>query len=168
MTSKYLVVTAVLCAVVLAGLTHINNAIAGDTDYSMFYKGNPSQKAWGINRTLGAREHEDDHFKKGDVFVLKDSGDGVLFIPGKNMKARGWNPRAIRLKKFGTEAVPILCLENMMLRHGTEGANESHLFVIGPADDESNGIIIQYGGPELGDSCEELVIHGGWAHGESN
>lgn len=159
----------VTATLLVSGLAFAGQLCSGECDpYSRFYKGDTTQKAWGITKATPSPHHDDDHFAKGDVFVLKEVGGLVLFIPGKSMKARGWDPQAIALKKVGDEDTPILCAEKVSMKHGESGEKKDHVFAIGPANDGSGGIIIRFGDQNAGDNCREFSAHGGVAHGENN
>lgn len=161
--SKLITVT-----LLVTGLAFTPQLYSGECDsYSRFYKGDPMQKTWVITEATPSPHHSDDHFKKGDHFVLKEVGGLILFIPGKSMKDRGWDPQAIALKKVGDEDTPILCAEKVPLKHGEPSKKEDHVFAIGPADDGGDGIVIRFGDSSGGDNCQEFSVHGGVAHGEN-
>jgi hypothetical protein len=169
MKSKVRFISLVSCAIAAMGLIFAQSVFAGENDpFAPFYKGKPTQKAWSISRASPSSMHEDDHFAQGDFFVLRNTGDNMMFIPGRTMKNRGWKP--IQLRRMGSPEAPYLCMENVALGHGHgEGRKDSpHVFAIGLADDGSNGIVIRFGDMEAGDDCEQFAVHGGVAHGEND
>lgn len=166
MKVKYQVYSLVNFAIALVILAFTGLVLAdGNDPYARYYQGSPTQKAWGVDRVDSPPTG--DHFKVGDLFVLRGGGENVIFLPGKIMRDRGWKP--IVLKKMGGPDNPILCMEDVELSHGHGPDNKApHVFTIGPDDNGGNGINIWFGDMDAGDTCEESRFHGGTAHSENN
>lgn len=185
MKGKFQIMPTVIFAMAIAGLVNTSLVLAQEDPFAVFYKGSPTQKAWGIDEILQKPSPDHGkHFEVGDVFVLKYAGENILFIPGKNMKLHGWNPAAITLNKVGGQGEPPVLCGEVEFSHDAEDVNKvTHVFAIG-ADESGKGVIVQFedqaavdeneSGSSVDDeldpvaSCVHFSMHGGVAHGEND